>query len=72
MYDSLTVGASWHKPDHYFILRDLPDYVESLLRINKEAGTNEFTQKQFINAASSAYFSSDRSIREYAEKIWEL
>ena len=37
-----------------------------------EAGTNEFTQKQFINAASSAYFSSDRSIREYAEKIWEL
>ena len=72
LYDSLTVGASWHKPDHYFILRDLPDYVEALLRINKEAGTKEFTQKQFINAASSAYFSSDRSIREYAEKIWEL
>ena len=72
LYDSLTVGASWHKPDHYFILRDLPDYVEALLRINKEAGTNEFTQKQFFNAASSAYFSSDRSICEYAEKIWEL
>ena len=72
LYDSLTVGASWHKPDHYFILRDLPEYVEQLLRINAEAGSHEFTQKQFANAVSSAYFSSDRSIREYAEKIWEL
>lgn len=72
LYASLTVGASWHKPDHYFIMRDLPDYVEKLLLINREAGTHEFTQKQFANAVSSAYFSSDRSIREYSEKIWEL
>ena len=72
LYDSLTVGASWHKADHYFIMRDLPEYVDALLRINKEAGTPEFGRKQFMNAASSAYFSSDRSVREYAEKIWGL
>jgi starch phosphorylase len=28
--------------------------------------------KSVINAASMARFSSDRSIREYASRIWEL
>ena len=72
LFDSLTVGASWHKPDHYFIMRDLADYVQKLIAINADFGTHEFTVKQFANAASSAYFSSDRSIREYAKTIWEL
>lgn len=72
LFDSLTVGASWHKPDHYFIMRDLADYVEKILKINEDFGTHEFTKKQFVNAASAAYFSSDRSIREYAQNIWEL
>ena len=72
LYESLTEGASWHKGDHYFIFRDLPDYVETLLRINREYGTEEFTRKQFVNMASSAYFSSDRSIAEYAANIWHL
>ena len=34
MYDSLTVGAYWHKPDHYFIFRDLPEYVAALIKVN--------------------------------------
>ena len=72
LFDSLTIGASWHKPDHYFIMRDLADYVEKILKINEDFGTHEFTKKQFVNAASAAYFSSDRSIREYAQNIWEL
>ena len=72
LYDSLTVGASWHKPDHYFIMRDLPEYVDRLLEINAEYGAQSFVRKQFINAVSAAYFSSDRSVREYAEKIWVL
>ena len=72
LYDSLTVGASWHKPDHYFIMRDLPEYVDRLLEINAEYGAQSFVRKQFINAVSAAYFSSDRSVREYAEKIWNL
>ena len=72
LYNSLTVGASWHKPDHYFIARDLPEYVDALLRINKDYASADFVKKQFINMASAAYFSSDRSVSEYAEKIWKI
>lgn len=73
LYDSLTVGASWHKADNYFVLYDLQSYVESLLKINadyKNAG--DFAVKQLKNTANSAYFSSDRTVREYAEDIWKI
>ena len=53
-------------------MRDLPEYVDRLLEINAEYGAQSFVRKQFINAVSAAYFSSDRSVREYAEKIWGL
>jgi len=32
----------------------------------------EWSRKSLINIASSGYFAADRSIREYAEKIWDL
>ena len=73
LYDSLTVGASWHKPDHYFIFRDLPEYVRSLLQINEDAkNAQTFAKKRMQNVASSAYFSSDRTVRGYAADIWGL
>ncbi|MBR6050805.1 MAG: glycogen/starch/alpha-glucan phosphorylase, partial [Clostridia bacterium] len=31
-----------------------------------------WTKKSMINIAGAGYFSSDRSIREYAEKIWHI
>ena len=71
LYDSLTVGASWHKPDHYFIFRDLPEYVQSLLQINEDTkNAQTFAKKRMKNVASSAYFSSDRTVRGYAAEIW--
>ena len=73
LYDSLTVGASWHKPDHYFIFRDLAEYVRALLHINEEyRDRRAFAKKQMKNVASSAYFSSDRTVRGYADEIWGL
>ncbi len=72
LYESLTKGASWHAPDHYFVLHDLPAYLKTLIEINCDYAENrrEFAVKQLKNIASSAYFSSDRTIREYAEEIW--
>ena len=73
LYDSLTVGASWHKPDHYFIFRDLGEYVRALLQINRDyQDRRAFAEKQMKNVASSAYFSSDRTVRGYAAEIWGL
>lgn len=73
LYDSLTKGASWHAPDNYFVLYDLESYVETLVKICKDyKNKGEFAAKQLKNVANSAYFSSDRTIKEYAEQVWNL
>ena len=73
LYDALLVGASWHKPDHYFVLHDLQSYVEALLKINTDyKDQKSFATKQLKNTANSAFFSSDRTIKEYAEDIWDI
>lgn len=73
LYDALLVGAAWHKPDHYFVLHDLQSYVEALLKINADyKDQKSFAAKQLKNTANSAFFSSDRTIREYAEDIWDI
>ena len=73
LYDSLLVGASWHKPDHYFIFRDIEEYYQAILRANADYAHRErFAEKQLKNVSNSAYFSSDRSVLEYADKIWHI
>lgn len=73
LYESLINGASWHAPDNYFVLYDLKSYYEALLSINADYKQKfAFAEKQLINAASAAYFSSDRTIREYADDIWKI
>jgi starch phosphorylase len=73
LYDSIIKGASWHKPDHYFILEDFIPYVEAKLKVNKDySDTFEFRKKCFINMANAGIFSSDRTIKDYAEDIWKV
>ena len=73
LYDSLTMGASWHKPDHYFVFLDLQSYVDSVLKIlNDYNDRKAFAKKQLLNIANAYDFSSDRTIKEYAEEIWEI
>ncbi len=73
LYDALTVGASWHKPDHYFVLHDLKSYVNALLQINADSNNEKaFAAKQIKNIANSAHFSSDRTIKEYAVDVWQI
>ena len=70
LYDSLLKGES---PDYYFVLYDLNSYVETLLTINEDYKNRvEFAKKQLSNTANSAYFSSDRTIKEYARDIWKI
>lgn len=59
--------------DHYLVLRDLPAYSDAQ---NKIAETykdqKEWARLSLINIARMGYFSSDRSIQEYANDIWEI
>ena len=73
LYTSLLEGASWHKPDHYYLLEDLIPYVDAKLRVNADyADTLAFRRKCFINMANAGKFSSDRTIRDYTEEVWKL
>jgi starch phosphorylase len=66
--DTLTQGG-----DYFMLLADYADYVacqqqvETLYR-NPEA----WTRKAVLNVANMGKFSSDRTIKEYAEEIWEI
>ena len=73
LYHALLDGASWHKADHYFVLLDYESYMDAKLRVNKEYGDRlAFGRKCLENVASASKFSSDRTIRQYAEEIWHI
>ncbi len=73
LYDSLLIGASWHKPDHYYLLLDFIPYCEAKLNENRDYSDRmAFTKKCFLNTANSGKFSSDRTIEQYASEIWKL
>lgn len=73
LYHSILDGASWHRPDHYFVLLDYASYMEQKLQANRDyADRLAFGRKCLLNLASSAKFSSDRTVRQYSEEIWHI
>ena len=73
LHHSLVNGASWHAPDHYFILLDLPSYVETKIKANADYADREaFGKKCLINVANAGKFSSDRTILQYANELWHV
>lgn len=73
LFNSLINGASWHKPDNYFLLTDLEGYVDTKLRaLYDYKNRNMFGKKCWMNIANSGKFSSDRTVKQYAEELWEL
>jgi starch phosphorylase len=62
-----------NKRDEYYILLDFASYVEAQERIAKFYQDKKAWQKScLINIANSGYFSSDRTIEQYAKEIWKL
>ncbi|KAB3531093.1 glycogen/starch/alpha-glucan phosphorylase [Alkaliphilus serpentinus] len=73
LYNSLLKGASWHSPDHYFILKDFDDYRRAQMDIDKDFRNKRgWAKKCWINLCNAGKFSSDRTIREYARDIWNI
>ena len=73
IYDSILNGTSWCQADHYFHLLDFMPYVDAKLRANRDYQDRmTFGRKCLMNAASAGKFSSDRTIREYANELWHI
>ncbi len=73
LYHALLDGTHWHQADHYFLLMDYASYLDAKLKVNRDyADRLAFGRKCLWNIASGAKFSSDRTIRQYAEEIWHI
>ena len=74
LHDAILKGASWHKPDHYYVMKDFDSYYKAKLQAIRDAKEDEnaFARKCLMNIANSGKFSSDRTIRQYAKEIWNV
>ena len=59
--------------DAYMTVADFADYARAQ-RVVSETYLDEkkFAQMSLVNIAKAGIFSSDRAVKEYAEKIWDL
>lgn len=68
IYDSL---LNTHDADRFMVLADLCDFITVATKAAADYKNKlDFGRKCLMNIGSSAYFSSDRTVREYAEEIW--
>ncbi|AFS77674.1 glycogen/starch/alpha-glucan phosphorylase GlgP [Gottschalkia acidurici 9a] len=68
IYDSLL----YHN-DQYFVLKDFEEYVRTQNKVEQKfKDKNSWAESCIVNIANAGIFSSDRTIKEYAEEIWNI
>ncbi|WP_027574283.1 glycogen/starch/alpha-glucan phosphorylase [Bradyrhizobium sp. WSM1743] len=59
--------------DHYMVSADFDSYYEAQRAVDARWQVSPaWTRASILNVARMAWFSSDRTIREYAEEIWNV
>ena len=74
-HDKFTVifDEIMNKRDEYFILADFDAYVKAQEKIQELYQDKALWNKMcLMNIANSSFFTSDRTIKSYAEEIWHL
>jgi starch phosphorylase len=67
------VGSLLHGGDPYLALADFRSYADGQAEVDRAWLDRErWTRMAVLNVARSGKFSSDRTIREYAEEIWKV
>ncbi len=71
LFNSLIEGLMYH--DRFMLLADFDSYVAAQDEVDAEfRRADEWSRKSILNVARCGYFSSDRAVKDYAEKIWKL
>lgn len=71
LFKPLTDNLLWHDP--FMLMADYPLYIACQdLVSNTWKNTAEWNRMSIMNVARMGKFSSDRSIRDYCEKIWKV
>nr|WP_073073001.1 glycogen/starch/alpha-glucan phosphorylase [Thermosipho atlanticus] len=73
IFQSLLFGINGGYPDEYMLLADFDSYKTKHKEIDKlYRQTFKWNKKALLNVARVGMFSSDRTIKEYAEDIWKV
>lgn len=68
LYESLL-----DRNDEFFVLKDFASYCDAQQEISSRYGKRQdWLRSSAVNIAHSGYFSSDRTIQEYASDIWHI
>jgi starch phosphorylase len=66
-------NALIYRGDYYFHLADFDAYVEAQAKVAEDFSQSAlWSRKAILNVARMGKFSSDRTIREYAQEIWGM
>ena len=69
-------GRSWTillGDDPFLVLADYQAYIDARNKSARSGATQQaWTRKSILNAARMGKFSSDRSIRDYCERVWKI
>ncbi len=67
------LSGGYGRADEYLTLADFKSYATAQKKVGEVyMDKDKFTNMSLINIAKSGIFSADRSVREYAEKIWNI
>ncbi len=73
IYDSILNGWNGSVADPYFILADFRSYADAQKRVEEAyRDRTRWAKMAMMNTACSGKFSSDRTIKEYVDEIWNL
>ena len=73
LYHMLLAGDHGGMADPYFVLKDFGSYSMANRRIVEDyVDRDKWLKMAVLNTAKAGYFSSDRTIREYNDRIWHI
>ena len=62
-----------YRNDEYYLLADFDAYAAAQLEVQRRYLDKDYWPKMcLVNIAKSGFFSSDRTIRQYADEIWHI
>ncbi|MCF8049922.1 MAG: glycogen/starch/alpha-glucan phosphorylase [Desulfobacterales bacterium] len=67
------VDSLLNRGDKYLVLADFRDYIDTQEAVSRcYRDPERWTRMSILNTANMGRFSSDRAVRQYAEKIWDV
>jgi len=73
IYDAMLNGYGGARPDEYYVLQDFASYKAAQEKVDAAyKDPKRWAEMAIMNTASAGKFSSDRTIKEYANEIWNM